>query len=71
MKNESRKIKRTRKELGASLVEYGLLVALIAVVVIPSLQVLGSRIETRFADAATSMQGEVGISGCPLSDPDC
>jgi pilus assembly protein Flp/PilA len=41
---------------GATMVEYGLLVALIAVIVIPALVILGPKIATLFTDVA----GKIG-----------
>ncbi len=44
-----------RDERGATMVEYGLLVALIAVVVVPTLVVLGPAIATLFTTVAGSL----------------
>jgi pilus assembly protein Flp/PilA len=44
-----------KDESGASAVEYGLLVALIAVVIIASVQLLGSNLNTEFNAAATGI----------------
>jgi pilus assembly protein Flp/PilA len=44
-----------KDESGASAVEYGLLVALIAVVIITSVKTLGSNLNTKFNAAATGV----------------
>ncbi len=45
----------TKSERGASLVEYALLVALIAVVVIGAVTLLGSTAETTFSNVSDSL----------------
>ena len=47
----------TTTERGASLVEYALLVALIAVVVIGAVTLLGTTAETTFSDVSDSLAG--------------
>jgi pilus assembly protein Flp/PilA len=47
----------TKTERGASLVEYALLVALIAVVVIGAVTLLGRTAETTFSDVSDSIAG--------------
>jgi len=42
-------------EAGASAVEYGLLVALIAAVIIAAVQILGTNVSSTFNSAATSI----------------
>jgi pilus assembly protein Flp/PilA len=44
-----------KDEAGASAVEYGLLVALIAVVIIGAVSMLGSTISTMFTSVATTL----------------
>ena len=44
-----------KDESGASAVEYGLLVALIAVVIIGAVTTLGGNISTQFSGAATAI----------------
>jgi pilus assembly protein Flp/PilA len=44
-------------ESGASAVEYGLLVALIAVVIITAVQLIGTNLSTKFNAAATAIGG--------------
>ena len=44
-----------RDERGASLVEYALLVALIAVVCIVAITVLGKKVSTKFSSTASSL----------------
>ncbi len=46
----------TRTERGAALVEYALLLALIAVVCIVALQGLGNQAEDKFTDVGNSIQ---------------
>jgi len=48
-----------RREEGASLAEYGLLVALIAVVCIAAIQLLGTNIQAAFQQIATAVGGAV------------
>jgi pilus assembly protein Flp/PilA len=45
----------TRKEEGATLAEYGLLLALIAVVCLAAIKLLGSQISTMFSTIANSI----------------
>ena len=63
-----------RGEAGASTVEYGLMIAMIAVALIVTLSVLGQTFKTSFsrtsngvANAETSNAGPT--SGAPVSDP--
>ncbi len=51
-----KEIKENKNEEGASLVEYALLVALIAVVCIVAIQLLGTGASTRFSEVASSIQ---------------
>lgn len=44
-----------KKELGASLVEYGLLVALIAVICIAAVRLLGTSVSTQFSGVASGI----------------
>jgi pilus assembly protein Flp/PilA len=44
-----------RDEEGATAVEYGLMVALIAVVIITAVQTLGTNLNTKFQSAATGV----------------
>ena len=44
-----------REEEGASMVEYGLLVALIAVVAIAAVTLVGSAVSTNFSEVASSL----------------
>jgi pilus assembly protein Flp/PilA len=46
-----------RDESGASAVEYGLLVAGIAVVVMGSVYLIGTNLNTKFGEVATQLQG--------------
>jgi pilus assembly protein Flp/PilA len=45
----------TRKEEGASAVEYGLLVALIAAVIVAAVKLVGSKVSTGFADTDAAL----------------
>jgi len=45
------------KELGASLVEFALLVALIAVVALVGVRVLGQNVSTQFSNISTQIGG--------------
>jgi pilus assembly protein Flp/PilA len=45
----------TRQEEGATLAEYGLLLALIAVVCLAAITTLGTKISTMFSTVATSL----------------
>lgn len=47
-----------RNEEGASAVEYGLLVALIAAVVVVAVVALGNLVKNTFSDTCTSIQDE-------------
>jgi pilus assembly protein Flp/PilA len=44
-----------REEEGASMVEYGLLVALIAVVAIAAVTIVGTAVSTNFSEVASSL----------------
>ncbi len=46
-----------REEDGAAAVEYGLLVALIAAVIVAVVKVLGSQIQTAFQTVCTAIKG--------------
>jgi pilus assembly protein Flp/PilA len=50
-------IKRLKDESGATAIEYGLIAALIAVVLISSLGLLGNNISTSFNSISTSVSG--------------
>ena len=49
-----------REEKGATAVEYGLMVGLIAVVIIAAVIALGGRLNTLFTTIVTSLGGTVG-----------
>ena len=49
------KVVQLRDERGATAVEYGLMVGLIAVVIIAAVTVLGSKVSTLFQTAANSV----------------
>jgi len=46
----------TRDESGATAIEYGLIAALIAVVIIGALTLLGTSLTTKFNEVSTSLQ---------------
>ena len=48
-------IKAKRDERGATAVEYGLMVALIAIVIIGAVTLLGGNLKSLFSDAATKI----------------
>ena len=50
------KTKLTRNEDGVTAIEYGLLAALIAVVIIGGATMLGGEIDSKFSDIATEVQ---------------
>jgi len=53
--NSSRLEKADKKQKGASLVEYALLVALIAIIAIVAMKVLGNKISTQFSAVASQI----------------
>ncbi len=55
--------KFVQDESGATAIEYGLIAALIAVVIIGAVQVLGTNISTAFTTVATSIGGTGGGTG--------
>jgi pilus assembly protein Flp/PilA len=63
----------TRRDDGASAVEYGLLVALIAVIIAGTVLVLGNALQNRFSQACTSVNNAGGAAGtqqnCPAQNP--
>jgi pilus assembly protein Flp/PilA len=63
--NAAAKVRRDEK--GATAVEYGIMVALIAVVIIVAVTLLGGNLTAMFNDVACKMQGKVysaTTSGC-------
>lgn len=48
-----------RQEKGATAVEYGIMVALIAVVIIAAVTLLGGNLNSMFQDVACKVQGKV------------
>ena len=51
------RLERVKKDRGATAVEYGLLVGLIAIVIIVGVSALGGRLQAIFADLATKLGG--------------
>jgi pilus assembly protein Flp/PilA len=61
-----------RKDDGASAVEYGLLVALIAVIIAGTVAILGNALQNRFNDACNAVANGNGSAGsanqnCPAN----
>jgi Flp pilus assembly pilin Flp len=54
-----------RRQTGAALIEYGLLVGLVAVAAIVSISVLGKKVDATFAMAATALE----FDGAPIDGP--
>lgn len=54
---ENEMVEKQNKEKGASLVEYALLVALIAVIAIAGIKVLGNNISNQFSSAGAQLGG--------------
>lgn len=52
----------TKSERGAAMVEYALLVALIAIVAIAALQVLGGQITDNFNEITSDLDAAEGVS---------
>jgi pilus assembly protein Flp/PilA len=46
-----------KDESGATAIEYGLIAALIAVVIIGALQTIGSNLDTKFTEVGTAVGG--------------
>ncbi len=55
LENTQEIVKTETKQRGASLVEYGLLVALIAVICIAAVKVLGTNVSTAFSTIASGV----------------
>lgn len=49
------KFQSLRSDKGATAVEYGLMVALIAIVIIAAVALIGSRLNTQFGEVAASL----------------
>jgi pilus assembly protein Flp/PilA len=58
---------RTRRDDGASAVEYGLLVALIAVVIATTVVLLGVALSNKFSDACTAVGGAGADCAAPAA----
>ena len=54
---------RRRYRQGQALVEYGLIIALIAVIIVGSLTLMGTGIATEFNRAATALEQSLGNNG--------
>lgn len=55
-------VRKRKKEDGAAMVEYGLLVALIAVVCIAAVTTLGGRLSNMFTSISQSVESQSGIN---------
>jgi len=53
------------------MVEYALLVALVALIAIPSVGMLGGAVDDSFDKAKAQVAGAGSFPMCPESDPDC
>lgn len=58
-----RKASRRAADRGATAVEYGLMVAAIAAVIVAIVFGLGSLVQTVFSDTCSSIQGKTSITG--------
>lgn len=63
------KLRRCKRERGASLVEYALLVALIALVAMVGMNQLGPAISQKFTDIGTTVQNAGGGGGAGGNPP--
>ena len=54
---------RLKQEKGATAVEYGLMVGLIAAVIITTVVLLGNQLNALFTKVATALTGPSGVSG--------
>lgn len=62
-------VSQVKKNSGATLVEYALLVALLAVIIIAALTSLGSRLSERFSGAGSAVDGGTGSGGPGPTQP--
>jgi pilus assembly protein Flp/PilA len=62
---ERLRVRRTRRDQGASAVEYGLLVALIAVVIAGTVVLLGNALSAKFQTACTTVANGDGSDCTP------
>ena len=62
---ERLRVLRTRRDDGASAVEYGLLVALIAVVIAGTVVALGTVLNEKFQSVCTTVAGGSAADDCP------
>jgi pilus assembly protein Flp/PilA len=72
LKNLARLVRRPirRRDEGATAVEYGLLIALIAVVIAAAAALLGTALSSRVHDACTSVaNGQPGVNCDPPAGP--
>src|SRR5258705_1371339 len=65
---ERMRLVRTRRDEGASAVEYGLLVALIAVVIAGTVVALGSTLKDRFDQATCEVANPSTTDACTVVD---
>ncbi len=63
---------KSKGQLGASMVEYALLVALVALIAIPAVKGLGDSVDQSFEKATREVAGLGSIPTCdPAVNPDC
>lgn len=64
--------KQSAKQSGASIVEYVLLLVLIALIAIPAVTRLGGSVKNKYLEASDAVAGAGNFpSVCPPSNPDC
>lgn len=63
--------KNHKKQLGASLVEYGLLIALVSVVLIVSVKAVGDNVRLQFREVAREGFSGSGFGPCGFPLPPC
>ncbi len=61
----SKLVQRVHSERGASMVEYALLVGLIAIVAVVAVSALGHGISNLFTNANNCISGNGGVGTCP------
>jgi len=61
-------LSNNRKEEGQGLVEYAIILALVAIVVIGSMKVLGPKLSCTFEKVNNSLPGQGGSSNCSSSE---
>lgn len=62
LRNRAQALRSRREERGATAVEYGLMVGLIAVVIIVAVTLLGKQLDALFDKITTGLAGSSGVS---------